>query len=281
VHPETRKPIHLPVPIEEWKAAVAKRQLPAAARQQVEDSREAPNIADDASAFTQAFLRRGKTDGGCLKPNAVERIKAKLRSQQPESIADSKRRRIETLSKSDGQKQQPARVTVHEFLTQAELDDVDLVEFWDSDAEDVPSTGVKSFGASTSNRAALESKKASGTRGLVSSDLERGVNRAASCSSETKEPSADSGGGIWAFCFPDERQQAKQDHRVKRQEVQAVPPGGRQKMRRLTGKQAPGRDQATVTLNEIEGGVVTRTTDSKRRLEVSESRSPAKARRPG
>ena len=142
-----------------------------------------------------------------------------------------------------------ARVTVHEFLTQAELEDSDLVEFWDSDPEELSSPEVKNIGGSKSSRAPTCGP------GL---EQRQGENRLAADPAE-RQPT-DHGGGVWAFCFPGEMQHAMHDHRVRRQEAPAMPPDGRQKMRRLNGKQTPV---------------------GKRPLEADESRSPAKARRPG
>ena len=99
----------------------------------------------------------------------------------------------------------------------------------------------------------------------------------------------DGGGGVWAFCFPGDRQHAESKVATgivivpacKRQGEQAAPSDDRQKVRRrLIGKHAPGQHPATTAIVGI-GGRGIRTTEGKRPLSRSDSRNPAKVRRPG
>ena len=167
IHPETRKAIHLPIPIEEWKASLAQRRTQLAALgEQHEQTRAPPAIADDGTAFTQAFLRRGRTESSTAS-TSIERIRARLKEtatsqleEHPKKAKTSGAKVQQRLRASTGVSQQReqqqgtsatkrAALTVGDFLTEAERADSELVGFWidsssdsDSGAHDEPSIEV-------------------------------------------------------------------------------------------------------------------------------------------
>ena len=124
VHPETRKTLNFPIPIDEWKANVERRRnaVPTQATEQHPAS-PPPAIGDDGTEFTRAFIRRGRPEGTSAQVNPVDRIRAKLK-------------RTNAVTEAELPDTKKTKVKVEHFLNDTELADTDLVDFWKAESDD-------------------------------------------------------------------------------------------------------------------------------------------------
>ena len=100
IHPETKRAFHLPVPIEQWKADLAKRSDPKPAAALARQAAAPCAIVDDGTMLTRAFLWRGRPVGEGPTSTAVERIRARLGDDTAVAVdAPAKRQRLLSPSK--------------------------------------------------------------------------------------------------------------------------------------------------------------------------------------
>lgn len=122
-HPETRKTLNLPIPIEEWKVNVEKRKNAGPTQDALHHSpRPPPAISRDGTEFTRAFIRRGKPAEAPVLGGPLNRITARLKRTNATTETEPPLKRT--------------RVKVEEFLNSTELADADLVGFWSRDESD-------------------------------------------------------------------------------------------------------------------------------------------------
>ena len=116
-HPETRKTLNLPIPIEEWKANVEKRKNAKPTQDALHHSpRPPPAISDDGTEFTRAFIRRGRPDEAPVHGGPLDKITARLK-------------RANAATETEQPRPKRTKVKVEEFLNSIDLADPDLVEF--------------------------------------------------------------------------------------------------------------------------------------------------------
>ena len=112
IHPETKRAIHLPVPIEQWKADLAKRSDPKPAAALARQAAAPCAIVDDGTMLARAFLRRGRPAGEEPTSTAVERIRARLKDDTAAAVdAPAKRQRLLSPSKQHLEKVVAAAAT--------------------------------------------------------------------------------------------------------------------------------------------------------------------------
>ena len=126
-HPKTLQSIPPPIPLRQWEAINANKN-----NQPPDDTmtqRPPPNITDDGTSFTQAFLRRGRPD----QPTSGDPDGSG--SSQTKRSRTTPMHRLQVRIALDSAEARGMKRSLEQFLSKDELDDPDLITFW---VDDIP-----------------------------------------------------------------------------------------------------------------------------------------------